>query len=260
MSPLILTYPHWRTSGKPEHLAASQVWAVARAARRHLAPDGLARRLELDALISGTQALTVNEVAFGVVWDLDHDVRNEADKPVMGITEYDPGEPASVMVSINGHALSGRDDLLRSTAAHELGHVVFDAPGWIRNAKFRQNAGLSQIAERECSVAHSSEDSAFHRREFRANEFMGALLAPAALLRVDLQRFAKRQRWPASARSSQIVRGAPAYDGRALEADAVTDLLFALSDQYGLSESFIRVRLDRYDLLRTGNHTQQFRL
>ena len=81
---------------------------------------------------------------------------------------------------------------------------------------------------------------------------MGALLVPPSLLRVDLQRKAKRQRLPASARPSTVMSGAPAYDGRHLDHDVVEEIIFSLAESYGVSESFMRVRLDRYDLLRTG--------
>jgi hypothetical protein len=45
---------------------------------------------------------------------------------------------------------------------------------------------------------------------------------------------------------------ARAYDGRGLDRDAVEDLIFSLAESFGVSETFMRVRLDRYDLLRTG--------
>jgi hypothetical protein len=72
------------------------------------------------------------------------------------------------------------------------------------------------------------------------------------MLRVDLQRKAKQQRLPASRRPSTVVSGAPAYDGRQLDRDAVEEIIFSLAESYGVSQSFMRVRLDRYDLLRTG--------
>ena len=49
----------------------------------------------------------------------------------MGVTEYHDATPLHVLVSINGPRLRSLDTLLRSTIAHELGHVVFDAPAWI---------------------------------------------------------------------------------------------------------------------------------
>jgi hypothetical protein len=46
--------------------------------------------------------------------------------------------------------------------------------------------------------------------------------------------------------------GAPAYDGAHLDGDSVEELMFVLAERYGVSESFLRVRLERYDLMRTG--------
>ena len=79
---------------------------------------------------------------------------------------------------------------------------------------------------------------------------MGALLVPPALLRVDVQRHAKKARFAPSPHPSRIIRGAPAYDSCSQDADALGEAVFALAELYGVSESFIRVRLARYDLLR----------
>ena len=106
----------------------------------------------------------------------------------MGVTEYDKASPRCVMVSVNGPMLANAETLLRSTIAHEIGHVVFDAPGWI----------LVPPAV-PVSSNYTSSPRTRDPRELRANEFMGALLVPPSLLRVDLQRKAKRQRLPASA-------------------------------------------------------------
>jgi Zn-dependent peptidase ImmA (M78 family) len=159
----------------------------------------------------------------------------------MGVTEYDRASPDCVMVSVNGPTLGANEPLLRSTIAHELGHVVFDAPGWIRMAPAK--AAYTTV---------SGDDAGRAPREIRANEFMGALLVPSSLIRIDLQRQAKRNRLPVSPRPSNVVVGATAYDASRLDPDAVDEVIFVLADRYGVSESFLRVRLDRYDLLRTG--------
>ena len=87
--------------------------------------------------------------------------------------------------------------------------------------------------------------------EVRANEFMGALLVPQSLVRVDFLRLAKRHRLCLSHKPSQVIHGAPAVDGQIIEAEAATEILNGLGELYGVSESFMRVRLSRYDLLRT---------
>ena len=70
-------------------------------------------------------------------------------------------------------------------------------------------------------------------------------------MRVDWLRVVKRNRLPLSARPSQVILGAPAVDGAALDPETGIELMFSLSELYGVSPDFIRVRLARYDLLRT---------
>ncbi len=251
--PITVEYPHSPITAEPARLSARQVWGVAQAVRKQVVEDAFARKLDAAVVASSAGELDVNGIAFSAHWDLEHAVLNEAARPVMGTAEFDPVQPDSIYVSINGVALGGRDDLLRSTVAHELGHVVFDAPGWIQRATVLHVAGFDGGAriDKETSGAGQG-DPPVEWREFRANEFMGAFLAPPGLLRVDLQRFAKRYRFERSSVPSRVLRGAPAYDARALEEEAVREVVFGMAEQYGLSEPFIRVRLDRYDLLRTG--------
>ncbi len=119
------------------------------------------------ALPTACAEIEVNGLRFEASWDLDHPVINAAGKPVMGVTEYDKASPGCVMVSVNGPMLADAETLLRSTIAHEIGHVVFDAPGWI----------LVPPGHANFLRLHSSRKSR-DPREVRANEFMGALLVP----------------------------------------------------------------------------------
>ena len=45
-----------------------------------------------------------------------------------------------------------------------------------------------------------------------------------------------------------------AYDALHLDRDAVDEMIFELAECYGVSTTFLQVRLDRYDLLRTGRN------
>jgi hypothetical protein len=121
--------------------------------------------------------------------------------------------------------------------------VVFDAPAWlaVRGEAFVQAA----------SPFNPGPSAQWDPREVRANEFMGALLVPAPLIRVDWLRLVKRNRLPLSPKPSQVITGAPAIDGAAIDAEAAVEVLFSLGELYGVSSDFIRVRLARYDLLRT---------
>jgi hypothetical protein len=241
MSALQVAYRHSSFTGQPEGLTSVEIWQVAQRARLQLSKERHGRCLPVEAIAERLAEIEVNGVEFEASWDLDHPVANTAGKPVMGVTEYDKASPRCVMVSVNGPMLANAETLLRSTIAHEIGHVVFDAPGWI----------VSPPATPIFS-SFSSSPKTRDPRELRANEFMGALLVPPSLLRVDLQRKAKRQRLPASTRPSTVISGAPAYDARHLDRDTVEEIVFSLAESYGVSESFMRVRLDRYDLLRTG--------
>lgn len=236
-------YRHSRTTAAPARLTAAEVWSVARAVRGQLAIERAERKLELENVAERITQLEINDVAFEAVWDLEHEVVNVAGKPVMGVTEFDKASPDCVMVSVNGPMLRSTETLLRSTIAHELGHVVFDGPGWVR---------VLPAAPAYSAVAPANNRSDW--RETRANEFMGALLVPPTLVRIDLQRQAKRQRLPASVRPSNVVPGAMAFDALRLDREAVEEAIFELAERYGVSTSFLRVRLDRYDLLRTGHN------
>ncbi|MGE0627597.1 MAG: ImmA/IrrE family metallo-endopeptidase [Hyphomicrobiaceae bacterium] len=236
-------YRHTKITAAPARLTASEIWSVARAVRTQLAVDHFARKLDLNDVAQRVAQIDINDVAFDVAWDLEHEVLNRAGEPVMGVTEYDKASPDCVMVSVNGPMLHPAETLLRSTIAHELGHVVFDAPGWIR-------VPPAAPAYSTTTPSHARSDA----RELRANEFMGALLVPPTLARVDLQRQAKRHRLPASRRPSNVIIGTPAYDALRLDREAVEEVIFELAELYGVSTSFLRVRLDRYDLLRTGRN------
>ncbi len=242
MPEIVASYRHSPFSAEPEQLNSQEIWAVGRDVRAQLVTDSLARALDFSGIEEQVTQVNVNGVSFGVAWDLEHEVLNPARKPVMGVTEYDESVPDCVMVAINGPKLSSLDYLLRSTIAHELGHVMFDAPRWIR---------LGPALTTACFSAEQAHAAKYDPREVRANEFMGGLLVPPALVRVDFMRAARRHRLQPSRRPSTMIRGAAAYDNCVQDADAVQEAVFSLAELYGVSESFMRVRLERYDLLRS---------
>lgn len=243
MSRITASFRHSTLTHEPERLSNREIWSVACQVRNQLLEDTLQRRLDLEAVDEKAARFAVNDIQYGALWDLDHDVRNSLDKEVLGVTEYHDSTPQHVLVSINGPRLQASENLLRSTIAHELGHVVFDAPGWLT----LRGGAFVQVA----SDINPGLAAQWDARETRANEFMGALLVPAPLLRVDWLRAVKRNRLPLSTKPSQVIAGAPAIDGKMLDADTAMELMFSLSELYGVSSDFIRVRLARYDLLRT---------
>jgi hypothetical protein len=240
MPTITARYRHSRLTAEPERLGLEQIWAVARQVRDQLCDSGLERRLCLERIEEQACDFEINDIAFEVAWDLDHCVATREGRRVLGVTEYDPGSPDGVFVSVSGGDDGMTDTLLRSTIAHELGHVVFDAPGWMMIPPSRSDQSAFATVPR----GHDP-------RETRANEFMGGLLVPPSLLRIDWQRLARRRRFVASATGSRMFRGAPAYEGTDQDADCLSEAIYELAERYGVSPSFIGVRLARYDLLRS---------
>jgi hypothetical protein len=82
-------------------------------------------------------------------------------------------------------------------------------------------------------------------REFRANEFMAALLTPRVLLQRELLRRAIAHSLPLrDAGEDQPVLSAAGDPAR------IEELLFDLAERFGVSASFIEYRLHRYELVR----------
>ncbi|MBW8269991.1 ImmA/IrrE family metallo-endopeptidase [Caldovatus aquaticus] len=241
--PLVVQYPHHLASGAPRPLSAAALWAVAAQVRRQAMAGRPGFALPADALVAAARSVMVNGRAVAVAWDLEHAVHDEAGAPVLGVCETDPELPDTALVSVNAPMVAGRPDLAASTAAHELGHVLFDVP-----------AALGAPARRYRAVTADPEallDRATAASERRANEFMGALLAPPVPLHLRLL---------VHARAEGLRTVHAAHHGRqgsrALAAgnppDAVAGVIAAVAGDFGVSERFIAVRLARYRLLQGG--------
>jgi hypothetical protein len=64
-------------------------------------------------------------------WSTDYPVTNERGEAVLGVCEYDHrGMPDTALISVNPDLTRDNDGLLLGTLAHELGHAIFDVPGW----------------------------------------------------------------------------------------------------------------------------------
>lgn len=224
---ICVDYPCF-ASGEPRRMAASAIWNVAAAVRRRLAGAG-AKPLDVLAIMRGTERLCVNAREMRVAWDIDHAVHDDGG-PVLGVCEHDPAEPGMAMISLNTETLADRPELLRSTAAHELGHAIFDMP-----AAMRGGARHARVTDRPARSAP------IDWREWRANEFMGALLVPAVPMRNALLRHASeagiRPRWAAAAGGPVPVIAGP---------DAIDFIADELALDFGVSPAFIAVRLRKY--------------
>ncbi len=147
--------------------------------------------LGLDRLTS-IRRLRVNEITFDLDWSTAHEVTDGCGNPVLGVCEHDPAIPDTALIHVNPHAVDGRDEVVLSTGAHELGHAVFEAPSWISAARHAAEPGLFGALEAtpvhqvfRTTTANEQHLTASYERgspeffqETRANEFMGALLVP----------------------------------------------------------------------------------
>ena len=120
----------------------------------------------------------MNGIEIVAHWD-PRSVRDGKGREALGVTEADPALPGVLLISLNADLIAGRD-LKRSTLAHELGHALFDGPSMLRQAG--QPAFAMVTPDEEHLVKPTRGHGEMDWREFRANEFMGALLAPRAPL------------------------------------------------------------------------------
>ena len=247
MATLRVVYPHFQ-SREPRPLPATEIWALAADARRQILGRVGSEPVDVVRLVARARSARVNGVAFAMHWDLEHAVLNARGELVMGVCEFDPASPESVMVSLNA-SLEDIPELLRSTAAHELGHAIFEAPAWVtgRAGRADGNAGIRRLNAESAAPAAGSRPMDW--REYRANEFMGGFLAPPAIVG---RRFASASSTAGivASRRSKICPGMPSIDTRRNDYLALEAVVVELSDVFGVSPSFMWTRLRRYDLVR----------
>lgn len=228
-------------------------------------------------ILSGIDGLKINGVAFDLFVGTEGVVHDEEGNPVLGICEYDPGVPDTAMVSVSPASNQASEALVLSTLGHELGHAIFDAPGWIVDASkgpglFDDPTELARKAYRTTTrdgdhlskaVGHAAiqqpragsnqieRDEYF--AELRANEFMGSLLVPR-------QRLAQRVEEQAADYEVTIQRKPsldPEWPGTSLVLSAtdeigLIELQRALARCFGVNPRFIQVRMERYGLIISG--------
>lgn len=131
MPVLTLDYRHCDRK-RPRYIKYAEVEGIAALARQQLVGVA-ADALSLDVL-SAVSGLKINGVVFDLFVGTGDVVHDEEGNPVLGICEYDPGVPDTAMVSVSPAGEGTSDELVLSTLAHELGHAVFDGPGWIVDA------------------------------------------------------------------------------------------------------------------------------
>jgi hypothetical protein len=227
-----IAYPSF-PSGEPRPMKAAVVQHLATEFRAKLF-KGAARRIEVPELVRRAVHMDINGRKVQLNWDIGHAVHKDG-KGVLGICEYDPQEPGSVMISIHCD-LAKEPELFRSTAVHELAHAIFDMPAGIGgNARrvFRTKSSLKRTG------------APIDWREWRADEFMGTFLVPRYLLSKAFARCVTetglRLRWRGDGKLPL-----PTILARETAADEIDAIIDLLAEEFGVSPTFMAVRLSKY--------------
>jgi hypothetical protein len=228
-----IAYPAY-PSGEPRPMNAAVVQDIATELRGKLF-KGAAKKIEVPELVRRAVHMNINGRVVRLIWDTGHAVHGKDGQPVLGICEYDPQEPNSVMISIHSD-LAKEPELFRSTTVHELAHAIFDMP-----------AGLGGEARRVFRTRRDLNRSAapIEWREWRADEFMGTFLVTRYQVSKAFARCVTgtgvRMRWRGSDKAP--VPALLARETAAEEIDGITDLL---AEEFGVSPAFMAVRLSKY--------------
>lgn len=274
MPVLTLGYRHCDRK-RPSYIKNSEIEGIAVLARQQLV-DAAADAIPL-ATLSAISGLKINGVVFDLFVGTGNVVHDERGNPVLGICEYDPGVPDTAMVSVSPVGVNASEELVLSTLGHELGHAIFDAPGWIVDASkgpglfdepsdaarraYRTTtrdvehlAKVTPVAEAAATPSlaipgHTTREEYF--AELRANEFMGSLLVPRQRLNLAVEEMA--------AQHGVTIHRSPSLDpelpGNSIHLTADGDvecLQKAVAKRFGVNRRFIQVRMERYGLLKPG--------
>lgn len=279
MPVLTLGYRHFDRK-RPSYIKNSEIEGIAVLARQQLA-DEASDAIPLTTL-SAISGLKINGVVFDLFVSTGNVVHDERGNPVLGICEYDPGVPDTAMVSVSPVGVNASEELVLSTLGHELGHAIFDAPGWIVDASkgpglfddpnevarraYRTTtrdvehlAKVPPVVETAASPSlaipgHTTKEEYF--AELRANEFMGSLLVPRQRLNLAVEELAPKH--------GVTIHRSPSLDpdlpGTSLHLTADGDIGFydieclqkSLAKRFGVNRRFIQVRMERYGLLKQG--------
>lgn len=264
---------------RPSFLKNSEIEGIGVLARQQLVDTGTdAISLSVLSDISG---LKINGVVFDLFVGTGDVVHDEDGNPVLGICEYDPGVPDTAMVSVSPVGEHASEALVLSTFGHELGHAIFDAPGWIvdaskgpglfddpSDAARRAYRTTTRDVEHLAKVPPVTDDGAtpsapipghtvkdLYFAELRANEFMGSLLVPRQRLILAVEELAPK--------FEVTIHRSPSLDpelpGQSIHLTADGDLGFfdmeclqkALATRFGVNRRFIEVRMERYGFLKS---------
>jgi hypothetical protein len=233
----VVEYPAF-PSGEPMPLSAQAIQRVAADLRKQLFGFAI-RPISVTTLTKRVSKLSVNGQNLRIVWDMEHAVHDVDGKPALGACEYDPCEPGSVMISLNAELLADRPEMQISTASHELGHAVFEMPAAIA-------ARAARVLRSRCSEPAKGRVKDWN--EWRADEFMGAFLAPKRPFTKAFAREAASQGLPLRWRNLHDVP-TPFLTAAEVGWSAIDAVSLSLAEEFGVSDIFANVRLKKYDLI-----------
>ena len=252
--------PHYTNHGDIERVATE--------VRKQL---GLSDRRALTiADIAAINELNVNGVTYDVWLDLEHQVHDEQKNPVFGVFEFTPihsVDAVSVSVSPAGSGMS--EELRLSTLAHEMGHAIFDGPALVSHHQNQPLADLRQegtvrafrlVTESQAQLQKADNLLPAHIRfaELRANEFMGSLLVPRELLWDAVMEEAPKHALEIRYGEDTLFAETPDGEKQIVWSEATYDMdcwsfTRVLAPHFGVSPSFIEVRMMRYGMIPSEN-------
>ncbi len=230
---LAIAYPS-TAAGDPHRLSAQKIASIASDIRSRL--FGIQPRpVDVAALIAKTARLVVNGKPITLSWGLDRPIHDENGHEALGVCENDPELPDTVMISVNASLLAHQPEVIRSTAAHEFAHAIFDMPA-------AMGGNIRRTFRTSVAPAIARPGAPIDWVEWRADEFMGAFLVPADKLARVLPKHASALDLPFRWRAAPDGRSVPFVDLDPSEG-TLGLLVDELAEAFGVTAAFMSVRL-----------------
>lgn len=248
----------------PHYATHSDIEKVAADVRRQLVFSGR-RELTIED-IAAIKALNVNGVTYDIWLDLEHQVHDDQHNPVFGVFEFTPTSSVdAVSICVSPAGLGMSEELRLSTLAHEMGHAIFDGPALVAHHQNQPLADLMQtgtvrafrlVTDTQSQLQKPDKHLPSHIRfaELRANEFMGSLLVPRDLLWDAVMEEAPEHALEIRYGEDSLFAETPDGDKKIVWSEVTYDMdcwtfTRALAPHFGVSPSFIEVRMMRYGMI-----------
>lgn len=223
-------------AGEPNRLSAVALAGIASEVRTRLF-GGQRKPVEIDKLIARTARVVVNGKSIALSWGLDRPIHDKDGHEALGVCENDPELPDTVMISINASLLAHQPEVIRSTAAHEFAHAIFDMPAAL-------GGSIRRTFRTSIAPAIARPGEQIDWVEWRADEFMGAFLVPADRLARVLPKYAGALNLPFRWRGVTDGRSVPFVDLDPSEG-TLGLLVDDLAEAFGVTSAFMAVRLHK---------------